>query len=925
MFSDTISRAWLLAWLLIAIASGCKTPSILVTEEQQKGDYFSNQHDYAQAVVHYDNMLDASMKLGIYRNLDMEADVCRKIAHAHSIQGAYDRAITYMLRALEKDSIQGNTIEIIEDFRELGKLELYRGDFPAGRAHLQHALDLNEGMDESRKGINQLSIADTYLTLSQLFTVLGDFRQGELYGLSALKIYSSLGNQTGEMESLLQLGKILVQMGSGRSGEQYVISSMKLAEELGLNTYRQLEALAHFNENNALYEEALRLKLQATDEVKGTNNLPQIIWAHILTGDLYGIIGDQENAREYYFKAQEYLDSSQINAKALEASASLRAGELDQAYSYFSGSGMEVAAGVSSMRLGELALEWKFLDESVVHFRQALEHFVRSGWPDGMARAGTMLGLAYQQLGNNPGAKEQYERAKLNVQQDETAWRLWFAIGQLYEAQLLTDSAIEAYRTSIEIIERIRGNFTVEEFKSIYLENKMDVYNNVIRLLMEGGYIRESLMFSERARARTFLDMLGNNRIQISKGEGSELAVIEQDLRQEIQSLTRLLQKEDMGLTRGIGRQRLVEEIFEIQEQYNQVITQIKLHNPEYASMVNMETTEIEEIQSGMDAKEAFLVYWVGTNEMYIWMVSRENINGRRVPIDEDQTIDLVSQCRKSVGSRKHLESYTRGYQVLIAPFEAELAGLESVGIVPHLSLHFLPYQCLMPDSTDYLIDHYNLFYTPSLSAYSLSIGKQTNPEKQFLALALGDLELGGLPALPGTAVEVSRISTLFSDPDISYGTTSTESHFKSTVEPFEYVHLATHGILDQRQPMFSYLVLAPTERDDGQLTVNEIFELDLNAKLVVLSACETGLGSLSNGDEIIGLSRAFLFAGAKDVIVSLWSVADEPTAYLMTQFYSNLATSDPVDALRHAQIATRKQYSNPVYWAPFQLIGAAR
>ena len=122
---------------------------------------------------------------------------------------------------------------------------------------------------------------------------------------------------------------------------------------------------------------------------------------------------------------------------------------------------------------------------------------------------------------------------------------------------------------------------------------------------------------------------------------------------------------------------------------------------------------------------------------------------------------------------------------------------------------------------------------------------------------------------------------------------------------------------------MYSYLLLAPTDEDDGLLTVNEIFGLSLRSGLVVLSACQTGLGELSGGDEIIGLSRAFLYAGAKDVIVSLWSVADDPTAFLMTQFYANLKENPAVHALRLAQLAVKEKYDNPTYWAPFQLIGA--
>lgn len=122
-------------------------------------------------------------------------------------------------------------------------------------------------------------------------------------------------------------------------------------------------------------------------------------------------------------------------------------------------------------------------------------------------------------------------------------------------------------------------------------------------------------------------------------------------------------------------------------------------------------------------------------------------------------------------------------------------------------------------------------------------------------------------------------------------------------------------------QPLYSYLLFAPSENDDGLLTVNEVFGLDLKASLVTLSACQTGLGNLSLGDDIVGLSRAFLFAGTPAVIVSLWSVADQPTAVLMTKFYQNLENFSPQEALSRAQREVMKQYPDPYYWAPFQLI----
>jgi len=383
------------------------------------------------------------------------------------------------------------------------------------------------------------------------------------------------------------------------------------------------------------------------------------------------------------------------------------------------------------------------------------------------------------------------------------------------------------------------------------------------------------------------------------------------------------MQKGDMAPSREGNRSQIEQKLFEIREEHSDIIRKIKLYNKEYSSMVDLEVSETQELISGIDPGVAFLCYWVEKDHIFIWMITSDGIESRTVPIGEEEIFELVADGRRTVSSSRHKAVYFQLYQKLIKPFEEAIKSFETLCIIPHLELHFLPFQCLMPDSNTYLIDNHNVFYTPSLNVYSLTRIKKLEPEKSFFAMALGELELGGLSGLPGTTREVSLISEFFSEPTVTYEHSSTESFFKNSVKSFEFVHVATHGMLLKSQPMYSHLILAPSKEDDGLLTVGEIFGLRMNADLVVLSACVTGLGSLNNGDEIIGLSRAFLYAGSKDVIVSLWNVADEATVFLMTQFYKNMATSNPVQSLRHAQIATRKKYSNPVHWAPFQLIGS--
>jgi CHAT domain-containing protein len=219
--------------------------------------------------------------------------------------------------------------------------------------------------------------------------------------------------------------------------------------------------------------------------------------------------------------------------------------------------------------------------------------------------------------------------------------------------------------------------------------------------------------------------------------------------------------------------------------------------------------------------------------------------------------------------------------------------------------------------------------------------------------MALGNMTIGNFSPLPGTKVELDQIVQLYPGATAKYENETSETYFKTEAKNHNIIHLATHGYLDSRRPMNSYLLMQSDDKNDGQLTVNEIFDLNLKSKLVVLSACETGLGSLSTGDELIGLSRAFIYAGTPAIIVSLWPVEDASTALLMTrlhQYYSagyrlqyalTLAQRDLINnnfetsikrggsivvwdkVLKHEiESGNKSKEKNPFFWAPFILIG---
>ena len=230
------------------------------------------------------------------------------------------------------------------------------------------------------------------------------------------------------------------------------------------------------------------------------------------------------------------------------------------------------------------------------------------------------------------------------------------------------------------------------------------------------------------------------------------------------------------------------------------------------------------------------------------------------------------------------------------------------------------------------LINDYSIRYE-----FSAGLALQKKHEGKALSSALFCApitfpEKDGLSDLPGTESEVNAIASLFKQKNISssvyLNTKANESNIKSgSLKDFSLVHFATHGVVDENSPELSRIYLqTETEAEDGNLFAGEIYNLELNADLVALSACQTGLGKISKGEGVIGLSRALVYAGAKNIIVSFWSVADESTAQLMTDFYKELLENSSVNYsrdLRKAKLSLMQgNYSSPYYWAPFILIG---
>jgi CHAT domain-containing protein len=261
-------------------------------------------------------------------------------------------------------------------------------------------------------------------------------------------------------------------------------------------------------------------------------------------------------------------------------------------------------------------------------------------------------------------------------------------------------------------------------------------------------------------------------------------------------------------------------------------------------------------------------------------------------------------------------------YRQLVEAARADIRGTRVV-VVPHDVLHYLPFAALRSPAGRWLVEDYALSTLPSASVLKFLAGKGS--QGNAAALAVGNPDVGAGLNLRWAEREARFVGQRVPSTTVLVRGEATEARTKSLIGSAGLIHFASHGELNETDPLASALLLVPGGNEDGRLEVRELFGLELSANLVVLSACETGLGKLSRGDELVGLQRAFLYAGTPAVVTTLWKVDDRASFDLVRAFYERLAAEGPVAALRQAQLTTMGIHPHPFTWAAFGLTGAPR
>jgi CHAT domain-containing protein len=514
-------------------------------------------------------------------------------------------------------------------------------------------------------------------------------------------------------------------------------------------------------------------------------------------------------------------------------------------------------------------------------------------------------------------------------------------LGTLAQDQGDLEAAQTHFDLAIQEVEQLRGRLMIE-FRVNFLEDKEALYQNMVDVCIEQGQLLKGLEFAERAKSRTLLDLLAYRLdLTVQTRNEDDLPLVEEltRLRTERDQLYRLWEGEAEN-TEQIERdwssqqslhQKAQQRVLGLEKQITDLWHRLLIRNADYARDAALWTVRTESVQPYLEQDTLLVEYYVVHNQFVAFLVATDNIQVIRLDANLGRIQTLLQLFQLNMRavprySRQQVETLTRNAQKLLSelydlaffPLEQYLAPYSKLIIVPHGPLHYLPFQALY-DGTSYLIERYQLSYLPNAS--SLRYCQEERPPASN-NIFMGYSNKGQLPY---AVEEVSQIAALFEEKTTDEAR-ATLAEFYRIAPECRTIHLATHGDFRADNPLFSGLILA-----DGSLTTMDIFNLRLKASLVTLSACQTGRSVVGGGDELLGLMRAFLSAGAASVALTLWAVEDRSTALLMKSFYHNMVEGyGKGQALRMAQLQILQQESeisgkpaHPYRWAPFILVGA--
>jgi CHAT domain-containing protein len=729
---------------------------------------------------------------------------------------------------------------------------------------------------------------------------------------AAVPPYREAEEVFGEVNALGQLGTAYAAL--GRMGEAIVVldSAVRLAQDRDMRQEEaaNLEVLAEAYRTVGDCERALDLYAQAEAINAEVGLASEMGSDQRARAEIYRQLGSLEMAREF---AERALATHQAAGAQWEAFADhiLLADLFDQM-------GMAEAA---TTHLGEARRIAEQCDARTARVDLAL---AEAGLADRAAQPRRVLQVLER------------SRMDLAVGGYDSEWKSETLRARALAALRHLDSAAAAGRRAVAAVERVRSSFGSGALRSRYATFRVDAYATLVEILLARGDTMTAFEVADAARGRMLLEQLGATRQPSS--EKTALAALEEReavLREidGLQAKVREMEAFDPHNPDSAAISELDARLAAARRRFERLEVQAAEQYPPDVTLLGKGATSAAAVQRSMRPNEALLEYLVTDDRVLGFAMTRESIRNFEAPISREELAARVRLARGLLadlsGDGTHARAVLSGlHDLLIAPAEIGEAG--RLVVVPHDALSYLPFAALVDAATDrYLVEDHDVQMLPAAAALPVlrdrASGELRNARVQAFAPFVADL--------PATRTEVMAIRDVTAEAIVVEGRRATEGRVRDALQEQAIVHIASHGVMNARSPLFSRLELSRRDSrtdDDGRLEVHEVLQLPIRSPLVFLSGCETGVGtawstSFTRGEDYATLARSFLYAGAQYVVATLWRIEDEGAAAFAEQFYSLLRTSGPVEALAGAQRALQldARYSSPYHWAGYRLNGA--
>lgn len=838
------------------------------------------------------------------------------------------------------------------------------------------ALRLTRSIAERLGDEQNVAFAVTFMGVN--YYSRGEYQQAWELFEQALSMEAVKRDRALTARSLNSIGMIKRLYGDYTGALDYVQRSLRLGEEAGDKKIisNALNNIGVINRDQGNYARALEYfeKSLALGEAQGDKGTISLSLNNI--GTIHGSQGNHGQALGYFQRALKLgqdLDDKGMIANALNNIAVTyhKKPDYPRALEYYQQS-LSLREKLNDKRGAALT----FNNIGLVHREQgdhkrALEYYqqslaIREKLDDqaGMASVLNQIGFLHYLQGDYTRALQFSNRAidiSTRLGNLEVLWRGYEVAGRTHTSLKQFDEAEKALTNSINTIEKMRDLVGGGELaRQRFFEDKLPPYTAMVDLAFARNRPVDALTYSELAKARALLDVLRNGRIPINKAMSLAEQESERNLNEELTALNAQIYDEKQRPKPNLDRLTELEPRREKARMAHEAfLTSLYVKHPELKVQRGeaMPITAVEAAALIPDASTAIVEFVVTEDKSYLIVLTSDKKNTASplkttlyaLKITESQLSERVNEFRRMLAERdlNYQDAAHQLYDLLLKPAEEQLRGKKTLCVVPDRALWELPFQALQPRTGVHLIEDYTLFYAPSLSVLREVTKPRNSATRLKPLLALGNPQLGGGPAdtfrgvdserfgpLPEAEQEVKTLARFYgaAHSQIFVGSEAREGVVKTEASKFQVLHFATHGLLDNRNPMFSYLTLAQKGVDpneDGLLEAREIINMDLHAKLAVLSACQTARGRVGAGEGVIGMSWALFVAGVPTTVASQWKVDSGSTTSLMIDFHRRLTTQpanakSKAEALRQAELGLLRseRYRHPFYWAGFVMIG---